>query len=133
MVFQKNTQYALRIFIYLAQNPGAPVSVNQLHKSLGIPYKYLAKLMAKISQSGLLSVTQGKNGGYVLNRNPRSIKLYEIVQINEDLDVLDHCLLGQNAVCRAPGCPMHKLWVQQKKQWKEILYKQTLQMLAHHK
>jgi DNA-binding IscR family transcriptional regulator len=34
-------------------------SVNHLHKLLSIPYKYLGRLMIKLSVAGLVEATQG--------------------------------------------------------------------------
>jgi Rrf2 family protein len=75
-------------------------------------------------------VTQGKNGGYLLARPAEKILLYEIVQIHENLDELNQCLLGENHICKAPGCRIHNLWSKQREQIKDFLYKNNLSTLA---
>lgn len=78
-----------------------------IHKSLGIPCKYLTKLMKKNFDSGLLQVTIGKNGGYQLIKPAQEITLCDIINISENLGALDQCIMGQFSICKTPRYPMH--------------------------
>lgn len=51
MGFQKTSECAIRIFIYLGINKNEYVLVNQLHKTLELPYKYIGRLMSRLAKA----------------------------------------------------------------------------------
>ncbi|HHE54620.1 MAG TPA: Rrf2 family transcriptional regulator [Caldithrix abyssi] len=126
MRFQKTTEHAIRVMTYLAVNKDRRFSVNVLHKELNIPYKYLGRLMSKLSQAGLVEVEQGKYGGFKLARDLDKIYLYEIVGVVEGLDDYDRCILGFPQCSSENPCPLHFRWIEIQKKLKELMYNTTL-------
>jgi len=127
MRFQKTTEYAIRVMVYLAERAGERFSVNALHKALNIPYKYLGRLMNQLAQKGLVTVAQGKFGGYTVEKKSlASTYLYQIVDAVEGLEDYDRCILGFLKCSDEHPCALHHLWLGIRKQIKDMLYSTTL-------
>jgi Rrf2 family protein len=117
--------------VFLADNHDDLYSVNRLHKILNIPYKYLGRLMNKLTHAGLLKVTQGKHGGYQINTGRGPIYLYQIIGVVEGLDNYERCILGFEECSDENPCSLHKYWYQYKEGIKEMIYNTRLQDLEN--
>jgi Rrf2 family protein len=127
--FQKTTEYAIRVMVFLANNREELFSVNRLHQILNIPYKYLGNLMHKLNQGRLVNVTQGKYGGYQINDNRQPIYLYEIIGLVEGLENYDRCVLGFDECSDENPCSLHHYWYKYKEGIKEMIYNTSLEDL----
>jgi Rrf2 family protein len=114
MRFAKTTEYAIRVMVFLSHNRDQIFSVNRLHSLLNIPNKYLGKLMTKLASAGLVYVSQGKQGGYQMNRDRSPIYLKEIIDTVEGLDNYDRCVLGFEDCSDDNPCSLHKYWMKPK-------------------
>jgi Rrf2 family protein len=126
MRFQKTTEYAIRVMVFLANTPEEWHSVNRLHKTLDIPYKYLGRLMHTLAKAGFLEVAQGKQGGYRINPNKSMIYLYEIVGAIEGLESYNRCVLGFPECSDTNPCPLHAYWLEHQEGLKEMIYNLSL-------
>jgi Rrf2 family protein len=115
--------------LFLSRNREVMFSVNRLHTRLHIPYKYLGKLMTKLAASGLVNVTQGKQGGYQLNTNRPPIFLEEIIQTVEGLKNYDRCILGLDDCSEDNACSLHKFWVDHKNGINHLIQNTSLEDL----
>ena len=129
MRFQKTTEYAIRVMVFLTNNPDAWYSANRLHKILDIPYKYLGRLMHTLTKAGLLEVSMGKQGGYRINTDRATIYLYEIIGAIEGLDSYNRCVLGFAECSEENPCPLHQHWLKQQEGLKEMVYNISLKDL----
>jgi Rrf2 family protein len=130
MRFSKTTEYAIRVMVFLSDHHDRPHSVNRLHRTLNIPYKYLGRLMIKLAVKGLVKATQGKQGGYQINKNRSPIYLYEIIDIVEGLENYDRCILGFENCSDSNPCPLHTVWEPQQKSIKQMVYDTSLDDLS---
>ena len=126
MQFQKTTEYAIRVMVYLAKNRHKRLSAFRLHKDLNIPYKYLSRLMSKLAAGGLLDVLPGKTGGYKITKDLNSIYLYQIAELVEGLEYLDQCVLGFSECSDENPCILHNQWSKLRAEIKNMLYKTSL-------
>ena len=133
MRFQKTTEYALRVMVYLWNNRDELYSVNRLHKILDIPYKYLGRLMHTLTAVGFLEVVQGKMGGYQINRQKSQIYLYEIIGAIEGLESYERCVLGFPECSEENPCSLHKIWSNQQQGLKDMVYNISLTDLSKDK
>jgi Rrf2 family protein len=129
MRFQKTTEYAIRVMVYLANHRDVRYSTNHLHRELNIPYKYLGRLMKKLSDGGLIDVMQGKYGGYSISKNLTAIFLFHIIEIVEGLDNYNRCILGFPECSADYPCSLHKRWLPHQEAIKEMLYNTSLEDL----
>jgi Rrf2 family protein len=131
MRFQKTTEYAIRVMVYLANNKDGRYSTNHLHRELNIPYKYLGRLMKKLSDSGLIDVLQGKHGGYSIHKDLKEIFLYHIIEIVEGLENYNRCILGFPECSPDHPCTLHNRWLPHQESIKEMLYNTNLEDLKN--
>jgi len=130
MRFQKTTEYALRVMVFLWNNKGELYSVNRLYKLLNIPYKYLGRLMHSLAEAGFLEVVQGKMGGFQINPAKSTIYLYEIIGAIEGLDNYERCVLGFQECSGENPCSLHHVWLQHQQNLKEMIYNVSLNDLV---
>jgi len=126
MRFQKTTEYAIRVMVFLVKNKSARFSTNHLHKVLDIPYKYLGRLMSRLSAAGFVDAAPGKTGGYQMVRNAEEIYLYQIAGLVEGLEDYDRCVLGFEECSDENPCSMHTIWVKHREGFKKMLYNTSL-------
>ena len=126
MRFQKTTEYALRVMVFLWDHK----NVNQIHARLNIPYKYLGRLMRNLAEAGFLVVTQGKMGGYRINPQKSQIFLYEIIGSVEGLENYERCVLGFPECSNDNPCSLHNIWLEQQQNLKEMVYNVCLNDLS---
>ena len=88
-----------------------PVSLPDVAERQGISALYLEQLFAKLRRAGLVSSVRGVSGGYRLAREPRAIRVSDIVDAVDEEIQTTAC--GGSAVgCRGSGerCLTHDLW-----------------------
>lgn len=77
----------------------------ELRKKLKVPQAFLAKILQKLIQKGIVSSQKGKMGGVKI-KNPR-VSLLEVIKLFEPRFVINKCLL-KGYVCSFKGaCPLH--------------------------
>ena len=84
MKFSTKSRYGLRAMIELAlhHNEG-PVSVKTIAESQEISEAYLEQLMSNLTKSSLAKSVRGAQGGYLLSRDPSTIKVGDIIRALE--------------------------------------------------
>ena len=94
MVLNQATDYALRISLFLAkQENDSVIQANSIQYEERIPKRFLFKIMRSLIKAGIVKSVRGKNGGFILGRNPEDISLYNIVEAIEGTLILNHCLI----------------------------------------
>lgn len=78
----QSTDYAIQMLLYLAQ-AAQTVPSSKLSAALGISSRYLLQIGARLRDTGLLQVSYGNFGGYVLTKSPGEITLFEVVNLME--------------------------------------------------
>lgn len=69
-------RYALRLMLDLATyNTGEPVSIKDIAKRQQISEKYLEQIIALLNKAGFVRSIRGAQGGYMLKKSPRIIRL----------------------------------------------------------
>jgi Rrf2 family protein len=82
--------------------------------------------MNQLSNAGLVEVTQGKQGGYRIDKDLSDIYLYEIVGVVEGLDDYGRCVLGFPECSPDNPCSLHHIWLARQETIKEMVYNTTL-------
>jgi Rrf2 family protein len=83
-VITSKSRYGLLFLIDLVDNGGSgPLDLSGIAAREGIPEAYLAKLVAPLKASGILSSSRGSKGGYELAKPPSSVSLLELVEALE--------------------------------------------------
>lgn len=81
MKFSTRAEYGLKAMANLAKDFPEQKVLKQISKEENISVKYLERLIGELRNKNLVRSQKGKNGGYVLSKNPRQIRVGEIVEI----------------------------------------------------
>lgn len=100
----KKADYALMAMKHLALRAGAgSVSAREIAEQYDIPIELLAKVLQRLTRSGLLASQQGTRGGYLLARPATLISVADVIQAvdgplavtacatDEDCDQFEKC------------------------------------------
>ena len=106
-------RYAVMAMADLAsfQN-GKPVSLNDISLRQNISLSYLEQLFAKLKTGKLVKSIRGPSGGYILEKNPKDIKLSNIIfAVDEKVKTLN-CKKESKKGCngKSTKCITHNLW-----------------------
>lgn len=83
MQLKASTDYALRAVIYLAMEGGV-VSSKKIAEDIAVPRDYLIQLSQLLRNAGIIEARAGKNGGYVLAKDPSQVSFLDVVNAIDD-------------------------------------------------
>ena len=89
-----------------------PVSLNEISLRQNISLSYLEQLFSKLKNEKLVKSIRGPAGGYVLERNPKDIKISNIIfAVDEQIKTLN-CKKESKKGChgKTVKCITHNLW-----------------------
>lgn len=108
-IIRRNTDYALRLGLNLAQRYGQKaVSARILSDEEKVSYQITCKLLQKLHQSGLVGSQMGPQGGYFLAHPPNETTLSSIVQAIQGPLSINRCLFEKKICPKQPDCPISK-------------------------
>ena len=111
VIFSKKCEYGLQAVLYLAaQQNGNVIPVEDIAKRLSIPKEFVSKILQSLTESGMVASKKGKAGGFSLARDPKKIKLIDIVAAIDGLDIFNSCVLGFPNCNPQNPCPLHDRW-----------------------
>jgi Rrf2 family protein len=110
----------------MAKNEKTMYSAKKLNELLEIPWPYLRQLLTSLSKSGFIYSTQGRNGGFQLNKAPDQILLAEIIDSVEGLNVFGTCIMGFKNCPFDHTCAMHDVWEDARSNILNVLNSTTL-------
>ncbi|MHC4480009.1 MAG: RrF2 family transcriptional regulator [Planctomycetota bacterium] len=83
MVSQK-CQYALRATFELAKFYGqGPTKIADIAEAEAIPARFLEVILGELKQGGFVQSRRGREGGYMLARDPREVRVGEVIRFVE--------------------------------------------------
>ena len=106
-------RYAVMAMADLATNENfKPVSLSEIAVRQNISLSYLEQLFLKLKNNHLVKSVRGPQGGYVLEKKAKDIKLSSIIYaVNEEVKTLN-CKKDSKKGCggRSVKCITHNLW-----------------------
>ncbi len=97
------TDYAIRVLLFLANEPGRLVTVGEIAKKYDVSQHHLVKVVQDLVKNGYVKSTKGRGGGMRLAVQPQEINIGEIVKKFEpEMQMIDctECPLRGN--CSLP-------------------------------
>lgn len=129
-ILRRNTDYALRMMITLAEHwHKKPISTRTLSKEGDVPYQLACKLLQKLHKAGLVKSCRGPKGGFKLSRKPSKINLLKIIETIQGPMTLNRCLINIAACTRQATCPVSRRLVKLQKYLGSFLNGITLDQL----
>ena len=106
-------RYAVMALVDLAKfNNINPVSLRDISLRQGISLDYLEQIFSKLRKKELVQSVRGTQGGYVLNKKARDIKLTNIFDAVDEKVKTVQCKKDSKKGCngKATKCVTHNLW-----------------------
>jgi Rrf2 family protein len=130
VIFSKKCEYGMQAVLYLAaQEKGTLVSAEDISKVLKIPREFISKILQSLKESGLISSSKGKSGGFSLAKPASRIKLIDVVAAIDGLEMFDSCVLGFPECSPTHPCPVHDTWGPLRTQTYDMLTSETIDKL----
>ncbi|MFM2289415.1 MAG: HTH-type transcriptional regulator NsrR [Pseudomonadota bacterium] len=98
-----HTDYALRLLMLLAAEPGEPRTIADVARRHGISRHHLVKVTQTLVRAGFLNAQRGRGGGLALARPAAQIGLGEVVRATEDNFALVECFDRASNQCLIAG------------------------------
>ncbi|OIO39270.1 MAG: hypothetical protein AUJ75_01505 [Candidatus Omnitrophica bacterium CG1_02_49_10] len=131
MKLSTKATYGTRAIFDIAVNSAkGPVSIKDISKRQDISVAYLEQLLNKLKKKGFLKSTRGPKGGYMLAKNPKDIRMGDVVRTLEGSVYPVDCVDGSDSGCsRVEDCAMRILWKRLADSMKKVLDSTTLKDL----
>lgn len=111
MQITRQTDYAIRCVLYLAEHPDEVKVVDEIAKAKSIPKVFLAKILQKLSKAGIVRSYRGVKGGFELARRPKQISLLDIIEAIEGPVAMNICAIDRRLCNMSNSCSVHPVWV----------------------
>ena len=130
VIFSKKCEYGMQAVLFLAaQETGTVVSAETISQALKIPREFISKILQSLRDSGIICSTKGKAGGFCLAKPASQIKLIDIVEAIDGLEMFSSCVLGFPECAPDTPCPVHDSWGDLRTKAFEMLSNETLDKL----
>ena len=129
------TGYALQSLLYLAEQHGY-VTSGELMEVVGFgSHEHAQKILRKLRNGGMIGVKRGIAGGYILNKDPKDISLWDVLSVMEDSMCIQRCL-EKDGVCSGGAketCRLRKYFGNAQQQMEDTFSKTSIQDILDEK
>lgn len=129
VIFSKSCELGLQAVLYLSTKERRLFNAKEVSEELKVPKEYVSKVMQMLTDSGIIGSKKGKKGGFYLAKEPIEIKLIDIVEAIDGLDVFRTCVLGFPGCSHETPCPVHDKWGKLREDALKMLSEETLEDL----
>src|SRR2546422_7062211 len=104
--------YGIRALIELSHRYGEakPTQTSEIAGRQKIPESYLEQLLTTLRRAGFIRSVRGPQGGHALVREPRDLRLSEVVEALEGSIMPTDCLEETSACSKNGGCAPRGMW-----------------------
>jgi Rrf2 family transcriptional regulator, iron-sulfur cluster assembly transcription factor len=127
--FSKACELGLQAVLFLSTKEKKIYNAEEVSKELKVPKEFVSKVLQILTSSGIVGSKKGKNGGFFLAKEPGVIKLIDIVEAIDGLDVFNSCVLGFPGCSHETPCPVHHQWGKLREEAYKMLSEETLENL----
>lgn len=108
-------EYGVRAMVALASHYGSgPMSIATMARESAVPYAYLEQLIAPLRKAGLVESKRGAQGGYLLTRPPRDVRVGDVYRVMEGPVAPMDCVSEDVSEQTCPlieGCQTRPVWL----------------------
>lgn len=125
-------RYGTRLMVSLAEhyrNGGESVILKKISEDEDISIRYLEQIIIPLKIAKLVKSIRGAGGGYILARDPSSIKLREILLALEGACCLVECVDDEDYCYKRETCAAFEIWKKASSLLKDYFENITLQDL----
>jgi Rrf2 family protein len=132
MKISVKTDYALRALFTLVEHYGrGPIPIGELARRNEIPKKFLEHIMLDLKSQGWVQSVMGKQGGYVLAKDPAKITAGQVVRYFDGILAPINCVsISHPQKCtQEPVCRMRRLFLDVRNDIVKFMDHTTLKMI----
>lgn len=127
VIFSKKCEYGLQAVLYMAaKEEGCVCPADEIADKLKIPKEFVSKILQSLAASGIIESKKGKSGGFMLAKHPSQIRLINIVEAIDGLEIFNNCVLGFPDCSLDNPCPVHNKWGVLRDKAYEMLSSETI-------
>jgi Rrf2 family protein len=104
----KKADYGLIALKHLAAVNARTASAKEIADAYGIPLPLLAKILQKLTKTGLLLSIPGSSGGYKLARRPEKISALEVIHAIDGPIILTTCFTAHGRCDQSDKCTVRE-------------------------
>lgn len=106
----KNTDYAARALLVLAGHRGEYISARQVAREQKMPYQFTRRILQGLIKNGLVSSREGGHGGVKLEKDPKDIRIMDLINIFQGEVELFDCMFRDEICHNRETCILrHKI------------------------
>jgi len=129
MLVTRETDYAVRCVLYLAQGEDVVASVSEIAGRMRIPKSFLAKILQRLMREGIVESIRGVNGGFRLLKDPAHITLLEVLTAIQGVAPVNSCAIDKRRCSMSSHCVVHPVWLDIRREIERRLATQTITSL----
>ncbi|MFC2084816.1 RrF2 family transcriptional regulator [Bacteroidota bacterium] len=131
VIFSKKCEVGLQAVLFLSiQEKNKLFNALEVSRAVKQPKEFVSKMLQILTQSGIVGSKKGKNGGFYLAKDARLVRLIDVVEAIDGLDVFNNCVLGFPGCSKDQPCPVHNYWGELRDKAFKLLNKETLSELS---
>lgn len=105
------TDYAVALLTQMVSEAKGVWAASDLAEITGLPSPTVAKILKRLTKSGIITARRGALGGYSLSQAARSLSIAAIIEAIDGPIAITDCADGGDHSCRVePICPMSSGW-----------------------
>ena len=132
MRITQEADYAIRICCVL-DDAGEKLGASEIAERAGVTQRFALKILRKLCASQIVKSFIGSNGGYVLERDGKSLNVVEVIEAIDGPICISKCIEGDYDCTRNPvksHCKMHVAFCCVNRVIREKLTQITVRMLT---
>ena len=118
----QKSDYGLMLLFALKKATTKPVSISSIAKKNKISTKFLAQVANELKKAGIVASKEGVNGGYLLARPAKEIKVFDVLKVLDGGLVKGDCFEDDHEC----NCGAKDMWIDMKQQMEEVIGKKTV-------
>ena len=104
--------YGIRALIELTHHYGEtrPLQSSEIASRQNVPESYLEQLLTTLRRAGFIRSVRGPQGGHALIRDPKELRVSEVIEALEGSIMPSDCLDESSQCSRSGGCAQRDMW-----------------------
>ena len=132
MKVSTKSDYGIRALIELAHRYGEakPIQSSEIAARQKVPESYLEQLLTTLRRAGFIRSVRGPQGGHALIRDPRALRVTEVIEALEGPIMPSDCLDEGGGCAKSGGCAQTGMWAAVRAAIHQVLDNTTIAELA---
>lgn len=126
----KKTDYAIQFLLALHDAGSEPLSIGAFARNSHISFLFMQHIVRTLKSEGLVTVTMGREGGYILAKPLAEISVKRISDVLEGEPAIVACIEKEGSCPLASTCSARKRFINVNEKINRLLTSITLQDLV---